>query len=212
MIEELNAINRNNTWELTKLPASKKAIDVKWIFKLKLKPNDEVTKHKARLVAWGFMQKAGMDYFEVYAPIERLETVRLIVAITCGRNGPMYHLDVKSTFLNGPLDEVVYVTQKIKGKEDMMYRLHKSLYGLKHAPRSWNKRIDSFLVQQYFLKCKSEYGVFVKKGIEGSQLLICLYVDDLIVTGSVVNKIEAFKCQMMNEFEMTDLGYLTYFK
>jgi len=86
MIEELNAININNTWELTKLPARKKAINVKWIFKLKLKPNGEVTKHKARLLARGFMQKDGMDYFEVYALVARLETVRLIVAITCGRN------------------------------------------------------------------------------------------------------------------------------
>jgi len=111
MIEELNTINRNNTWELTKLPASKKANDVKWIFKLKLKPNSEVEKHKARLVARGFMQKHGLYYFEVYAPVARLETMRLIIAITCGRNGPMYHLDVKSSFLNDALDEVVYVTQ-----------------------------------------------------------------------------------------------------
>jgi len=141
--------------------------------------------------------------------------VRLIVAIACGRNWPIHHLDVKSAFLNGPLDEEVYVTQppsfKIKGKESMVYRLHKALYGLKQAPRAWNKRIDSFLVQKNFVKCKSEYGVYVKKGIEGNQLLICLYVDDLIVTGSDVNEIEAFKTQMMNEFEMSDLGNLTYF-
>jgi hypothetical protein len=127
----------------------------------------------------------------------------------------MYHLDVNSAFLDGPIDEVVYVTQppgfKIKGKEDMVYRLHKALYGLKQAPRAWNKRIDSFLVQQDFVKCKSEYGVYVMKGIEGNQLHICLYVDDLIVTGNDVNEIEAFKCQMMIEFEMTDLGYLTNF-
>jgi len=152
MIEELNSINRNSTWELTELPASKKPIYVKWIFKLKLKPNDEVAKHKARLVAWGFMQKADMDYFEVYAVVARLETVRLIVAIACGRNWPMHHLDVKSAFLNGRLDEDVYVTQppgfKIKGKENIVYRLHKALYGLKQAPRAWNKSIDSFLVQQ----------------------------------------------------------------
>jgi len=156
MIEELNSINKNNTWELTELPASKKAIDVKWIFKLKLKSNGKVAKHKARLVAWGFMQKAGMDYFEVFAPVARLETVGLIVVIACGRNWPMYHLDVKYAFLNGPLDEVVFATHplgfKVKGKEDMVYRLHKAHYGLKQAPRAWNKRIDSFLVQQDFVK------------------------------------------------------------
>jgi len=92
-----------------------------------------------------------------------------------------------------------------------VYKLHKALYGLKQAPRAWNKRIDGFLVQQDFVKCKSEYGVYVKKGIEGNQLVIYLYVDDLIVTGIDVNEIEAFKTQMMNEFEMSDLGNLTYF-
>ena len=85
--------------------------------------------------------------------------MRLIVVITCGRNWPMHHLDVKSAFLNGPLDEEVYVTQppgfKIKGKENMVYRLHKALYGLNQAPRAWNKRIDNFLVESDFVKCKS---------------------------------------------------------
>jgi hypothetical protein len=86
------------------------------------------------------VQKAGLDYFEVYAPVARLEIVRLIMAIACGKNWPLYHLDVKSTFVNGPLAEVIYVTQpagfKIKGKEDMVYRLYKALYGLKQAPRA----------------------------------------------------------------------------
>jgi len=93
----------------------------------------------------------------------------------------------------------------------MLYRLHKALYGLKQAPRAWNKRIHSFLVQQDFVKYMSEYGVYVKKIIEGNQVLICLYVDELIVIGSDVKDIEAFKTQMMNEFEMSDLGNLTYF-
>lgn len=87
-----------------------------------------------------------------------------------------------------------------------MYKLHKALYGLKHAPRAWNKRIDSFLVQQEFLKCKSEYGVYVTKGKAGNQILICLYVDDLIVPSSNVNEIEAFKGKMMKEFEMAYLA------
>jgi len=200
---------------LGSLQTSKKAIDVKWIFKLKLKPNGEVEKHKARLVERGFMQKVGLDYSEVYALVARLKTVRLIVVIACRRNWPMYHLDVKYAFLNGPLVEIMYVTQppgfKIKGKEDMVYILHKNLYGLKRAPREMNKMIDSFLVQQEFVKCRYEYGVYLKKGMAGNQILISLYVDDLIVTSSNMNEIKAFKDQMMKEFEMTDLGKLTYF-
>lgn len=105
MIEELGAIKKIiDGSSLTNLPPNKKAIDVKWIFKLKLKPNGDISKHKARIVARGFMQKVGLDYLKAYAPIARLERVRLIVAITCGRKWSLYHLDVKSTFLNSPLD------------------------------------------------------------------------------------------------------------
>ncbi|CAJ2657083.1 unnamed protein product [Trifolium pratense] len=214
MEEELCAIEKNHTWEIVKLPSDKKAIAVKWVFKLKLNPDGSIAKHKARLVARGFLQREGLDYSEVYSPVARIETVRLVVAIANARDWPMYHLDVKSAFLNGPLEEVVFVTQPpgfvIKGKENMVYRLKKALYGLKQAPRAWNKRIDGFLVKQGFSKCKSEYGVYVQKSTS-SIILICLYVDDLLVTGSDIAKIEKFKTVMMTEFEMTDLGEISYF-
>ncbi|PNY18017.1 copia-type polyprotein [Trifolium pratense] len=185
MEEELNAIERNQTWELVKLPREKKAIE-----------------------------KAGLDYSEVYSPVARIETVRLVIAIANARDWPMYHMDVKSAFLNGPLEELVFVTQPpgfvIKDKEDMVYRLKKALYGLKQAPRAWNKRIDGFLVKLGFIKCKSEYGVYVQKSMS-SIILICLYVDDLLITGSDTVKINEFKTGMMTEFEMTDLGSVSYF-
>ncbi|CAJ2646460.1 unnamed protein product [Trifolium pratense] len=214
MEEELCAIEKNHTWEIVKLPSDKKAIVVKWVFKLKLNPDGSIAKHKARLVARGFLQREGLDYSEVYSPVARIDTVRLVVAIENARDWPMYHLDVKSAFLNGPLEEVVFVTQPpgfvIKGKENMVYRLKKALYGLKQAPRAWNKRIDGFLVKQGFSKCKSEYGVYVQKSTS-SIILICLYVDDLLVTGSDIAKIEKFKTVMMTEFELTDLGEISYF-
>lgn len=140
MIEELEAINRNNTCELIKFPANKKVIDVKFVFKLKLKPNGEISKHKERLVARGFMQKVELDYSKVYALVARLETIILIVAIARRRKQPIYHLDVKLEFLNGLLDEVVYVTQppefKVKGNEDMIFRVHKVFFGLKQVQRA----------------------------------------------------------------------------
>ncbi|CAJ2637099.1 unnamed protein product [Trifolium pratense] len=214
MEEELCAIEKNQTWQLVKLPTGKKAIAVKWVFKLKLNPDGSVAKHKARLVARGFLQREGLDYSEVFSPVARIETVRLVVAIANANSWPMYHLDVKSAFLNGPLEEVVFVTQPpgfmITGKENMVYRLKKALYGLKQAPRAWNKRIDGFLVKQGFSKCKSEYGVYVQKSTS-SIILICLYVDDLLVTGSDLAEIKKFKSDMMNEFEMTDLGTISYF-
>ena len=140
MIEELDSIKKNETWRSVQLPIDKNCIDVKWVFKTKLKPNDQVAKYKARLVARGFLQKYGQDYYEVYAPVARMETIRLIVAIAVKNNLSMYQLDVKSTFLNGELEEEVYVNQppgfEIKGKEEYVYKLDKALYGLKQAPRA----------------------------------------------------------------------------
>lgn len=196
------------------MPLNKQPISVKWVFKLKLKPDGSISKHKARLVAKGFLQKAGLDYSEVFAPVARTETIRLVLAFANFKGWPLFQLDVKSAFLNGPLEEEVYVTQppgfEIKGREDKVYRLKKALYGLKQAPRAWNKRIDSFLVQQGFNKCSVEYGVYVRmKGVK--MLLICLYVDDLLVTRSNHAEIEEFKERMKSEFDMTDLGVLSYF-
>ncbi|XP_058726097.1 uncharacterized mitochondrial protein AtMg00820-like [Vicia villosa] len=105
MKEEIEAIERNKTWELIKLPKKKKAINVKWVFKVKLNSDGSVGKHKARLVFIGFLQKPGLDYFEVFAPVARHETIRLVIALAANRRWPLMHLDVKSAFLNGPLQE-----------------------------------------------------------------------------------------------------------
>jgi hypothetical protein len=123
---------------------------------------------------------------------------------------------VKSAFLNGPLEEKVYVSQppgfEIQGKENMVFKLSKALYGLKQAPRAWNKRIDVFLSQLQFHRCSVEYGVYVREGHEGTGLLlICLYVDDLLITGSDPKEIDELKKILKSEFEMSDLGELSYF-
>ena len=111
-----------------------------------------------------FKQKPGVDYTEVFAPVAGLETIWLVVALASRNGWSISHMDVKSIFLNGTLDELVYVTQSsgIKGKESMMYKLNKALYGLKQAPRAWNKRINSFLIQNEFSKCSVEYGMYVR--------------------------------------------------
>src|ERR1044072_8819679 len=131
MKEELNSIKKNDTWQLTDLPSNKKAIPLKWVYKVKVKPNGEIAKYKASLVAKGFLQKEGLDYGEVFAPVARMETIRLVVATASYFNWHIHQMDVKSAFLNGPLDEEVYVTQPpgfehdaAKGK---VYKLHKAL-------------------------------------------------------------------------------------
>lgn len=134
MNNEIQSIKKNKTWSLSKLPAGHKAIGLKWVFKLKRNAEGEVIKHKARLVAKGYVQKHGVDYEEVFAPLARIDTVKLILAMAANRGWKVHHLDVKIAFLNGELEEV-YVSQPegyaIAGKEQYVLKLSKSLYGLK---------------------------------------------------------------------------------
>ncbi|GAU49301.1 hypothetical protein TSUD_367130 [Trifolium subterraneum] len=215
MKEELDSIESNQSWELVDLPHNKRAIDVKWVYKLKMNSKGEITRHKARLVAKGFLQREGIDYGEVIAPVTRMETIRLVTAIANMNDWPMYQMDVKSAFLNGPIEEEVFVTQPpgyvVKSQENKVYRLKKALYGLKQAPRAWKRRIDKFLTEIGFVKCVTEHGAYVKKHDEKGLIVMCLYVDDLLITGSNDNYISEFKSDLKKEFEMTDLGHMTYF-
>lgn len=137
-MDELKEIKNNQTWELVS-HLRKKVIDVKWFYKLKLIPNGEIANYKAMLVAKGFLQRPGIDFNEVYAPIYRLETIRIIVEIAKNKGWKMHQLDVKFIFLNGPLEEEVYAKKppmfEIKGKEGKVYKLRNILYGLKQSPR-----------------------------------------------------------------------------
>lgn len=145
----------------------------------------------------------------------RLESIRLIIAIASYKGWSLHQLDVKSTFLNGWLDEEVYVSQppgfEVKGQAGKVYKLRKSFYGLKQSPRAWNRRIDCHLIGQKFMKCESEHGVYVKHISVDKLLILCLYVDDLLVTSPNEGDIEEFKQMMKREFEMTDLGRLSHF-
>ncbi|KAJ4754257.1 polyprotein [Rhynchospora pubera] len=214
MQEELAAIERNNTWKLVQLPQGKNVIGVKWVFKTKYGADGTINKYKARLVVKGYAQKYGLDFEETFSPVARFETVRMILSLAAQMKKHVYQLDVKSAFLNGDLNEEVYVEQpegfKKKGKENWVYKLTKALYGLKQAPRAWYSKIDSCFIKSGFERSKSEPNLYVKK--EGDKLLIlCLYVDDMIYFGTDEGLVEQFKNNMKKQFEMTDLGLLHYF-
>ncbi|GJW20080.1 ribonuclease H-like domain, reverse transcriptase, RNA-dependent DNA polymerase [Tanacetum coccineum] len=211
---ELDSINRNNTWELTTLPKGHKAIGLKWVFKTKKDANGNIIKHKARLVAKGYIQEHGIDFEEVFAPVARMETIRLLLAIAANNKWEVHHLDVKSAFLHGDLKEEVYVTQPegfIKREDNgKVYRLIKALYGLRQAPRAWNIKLDNTLKSLDFKKCALEQAIYTKTS-KDSILLIGVYVDDLIITGTPKKEIDKFKAQMEEKFEMSDLGLLAYY-
>jgi hypothetical protein len=215
MEEEIHAIQKNDTWELTTLPSNQKAIGVKWVYKIKHTAEGEVSRYKVRLVAKGYKQKYDINYKEVFAPVARLDTVRLLIALASHHNWKTYQLTVKSVFLNGILEEEVYVQQLegfiMEGEESKVYRLKKALYGLKQVPRAWNARIDGYLHQNGFTKCPYEHAVYMKKNHRGEFLIICLYVDDLLYTGNNSEMFKEFKQSMFREFEMMDNGLMSYF-
>jgi hypothetical protein len=171
-------------------------------------------KHKARLVAKGYVQKQGVDFEEVFAPVARLDTVRFILALAANLGWKVHHLDVKSAFLHGELEEEVYVTQPegyvVKGREQNVFKLSKALYGLKQAPRAWNVKLDKSLKKFGFSRCLSEQAVYIR-GAGTDAIILGVYVDGLIVTGGNLAKVKLFKTKMMTEFEMTDLGLLSYY-
>jgi hypothetical protein len=181
---------------------------VKWIYKTKLNEHGEVDKYKARLVAKGYTQQHGVDYTEVFAPVVRMDTIRLVLALAAQKWWSLFQLDVKSAFLHGELNEEVYVEQPpdyiVKGEENKVYRLRRALYSLKQAPRVWYSRIKAYFLKEGFEKCPYEHTLFIKKSAHGtSLLLVCLYVDDLIFTGNDETLFSFFKHSMMKEFDMT---------
>nr|GEU44443.1 ribonuclease H-like domain, reverse transcriptase, RNA-dependent DNA polymerase [Tanacetum cinerariifolium] len=173
---ELDSINKNNTWTLTTLLPNQKAIGLKWVFKTKRDAKGNIIKYKARLVAKGYVQEQGIDFDEVFAPVARIETVRLILALAAYHGWQVHHLDVKSAFLHGDLKQEVYVTQPEgfvqQGNLRKVYKLTKALYGLRQAPRAWNVKLDQTLKSLDFKKsANSGLGEF-ESGFGGSGVAI----------------------------------------
>ncbi|CAL9016687.1 unnamed protein product [Prunus brigantina] len=212
---EIEAIVRNKTWELADLPVGAKKIGVKWVYKTKLNENGEVDKCKAQLVAKGYAQEHGIDYNEVFAPVARWDTIRMVLALAAQKGWLVFQLDVKSAFLHGELKEAVFIEQpqgyEQKGKEEKVFKLKKALYGLKQASRAWYSKIENYFLNEGFERCSHESTLFVKTKAGGKILIVSLYVDDLIFTGNDACLIEEFKCSMKSKFEMTDLGKMRYF-
>jgi len=156
MKDESHSIIKNNTWELTTLPERHKAIGEKWIFKIKRNAEGEIEKHKARLVAKGYKQQYRVDYEDVFALVARTEIVRLLISLVAQKRWEIFQMDVKSAFLNGNLEEEVYVEQPIgfviKEEEEKVYKMKKAFYGLKQAPTAWNSIIYGYFSQKGFTR------------------------------------------------------------
>ncbi|KAK1616000.1 hypothetical protein QYE76_021517, partial [Lolium multiflorum] len=217
MQEELECFTRNEVWSLVERPKDHRinVIGTKWVFKNKQDENGIVIRNKARLVAQGFAQIEGMDFEDTFAPVARLEAIRLLLAFASFQNFKLYQMDVKSAFLNGPLKETAYVAQP-PGFEDPcrpnhVYLLHKALYGLKQAPRAWYEFLRDFLLHDGFCMGTVDSTLFTKR-VKGGGLFICqIYVDDIIFGGTNPNHNKAFELLMTRKFEMSMMGELKFF-
>lgn len=177
---EYNSLLKNNTWTLCDLPTNRKEIQCKWVFKVKRNFDGTVDKYKARLCAKGFSQKKGFDYNETYAPVAKITTFRVLMAVACHENLFVHQIYVNCAFLNGFLDEEIYMAQP-EGYEigSKVCKLNKSLYGLKQSPRMWNQRFDNYVLKLKFNRCESDSCLYVK--FEGKmKIYLLLFVDDLI--------------------------------
>lgn len=208
MQEEMNSLEKNQTWCLTNLPVGKRALQNKWVFRVK-EEHDGSKRYKARLVVKGFQQKRGIDYNEIFSPVVKMTTIRLVLSIVAAENLHLEQLDVKTAFLHGDLDENIYMVQpegfQIAGKENLVCKLSKSLYGLKQAPRQWYLKFDSFMSKTGYKKCAMDQCCYLKY-FGPSYIILLLYVDDMLVAGSNMDEINRLKTQLSEEFEMKDLG------
>ncbi|GKA60543.1 retrovirus-related pol polyprotein from transposon TNT 1-94 [Tanacetum coccineum] len=195
MQEELNEFERLEVWELVPRPDKVMVITLKWIYKVKLDELGGILKNKARLVARGYRQEEGIDFEESFAPVARLEAIRIFLAFAAHMNMVVYQMDVKTAFLNGNLREEVYVSQSDgfvdPDNPNHVYKLKKALYGLKQAPRAWYDMLSSFLISQDFSKGSVDPTLFIRK--EGKELLLVqVYVDDIIFAASTPELCDLF--------------------
>jgi hypothetical protein len=214
MKEELDSIEDNQTWMLCDLPQGHRVIGLKWVFKLKRNEHGAVVKYKAILVLKGYAQRRGIGYNEAFAPVARLDTVRLLIALVAHKGWEMHHLDVKSTFLIGDMLEEVFMEQPVgfikKGSERNVLKLKKTLYGLHQAPRAWNAKLDGTLTELSFTRSPSKPSIYTRKA-DQYQLVMGVYVDDLVIIGVESVDIRKFKEEMSDAFKMSDLRILRYY-
>jgi hypothetical protein len=206
---EIASLIDAGTFTLCELPAGFKAIGGKWVLRIKRGADGEIIKFKARFVAQGFLQRYGVDYVDTYAPVARIPSIRIIIALTAHHDWELHHMDVKSAYLNGDLDEEIYMHQPegyvAAGKEQHVWKLNKSLYGLKQAGRTWHQKIDVALKRRGFTTLEADQCVYVKRQPK-TVIIIALYVDDLLIASNNPTDLTQFKRDLAAEFKMEDLG------
>ena len=214
MDREMESMGSNLVWSLVEAPKGVKPIGCKRIYKRKRGPDGKVETFKARLVAKGYTQKEGIDYDETFSPVAMLKSIRILLALAAALDYEIWKMDVKIAFLNGELEEDIYMQQPkgfiALGQEHMVCKLHRSIYGLKQASKSWNIRFDQVIKLYGFEKSPAEPCVYKK--IQGIVVVVfvVLYVDDVLLIGNSVKVLSDVKGYLKKQFDMKDLGEANY--
>lgn len=206
MKEELDSINSNKTWSKVELPQGRKAIGSKWVFKLKCNERGEIERYKARLVAQGFTQIYGTDYDEVFAPVARPTSFRVLLTIAGIQNLQVMQYDVKTAFLNGIIEEEIYLKPPHGLQNDTkVFRLHKSLYGLKQSARKWNEAIHDCLTNLNFKQSKHDNCLY-SCNFDGDICFLIIHVDDILAAAKNTATIETLMERISQTFQLKCLG------
>ena len=208
MKEELKSMDQNNVWDLVELPKDCKKVGCKWVFKTKRDPKGNIERFKARLVAKGFTQKEGIDYKETFSPVSKKDSLRIIMALVAHYDLELHQMDVKTAFLNGNLDEDIYMDQPEgfakEGIEHLACKLKKSIYGLKQASRQWYIRFNDTITSFGFKENTVDQCIYLK--ISGSKFIfLVLYVDDILLASSDLGLLHETKEYLSKNFMMVDM-------
>jgi hypothetical protein len=211
--DEMDSLISNKTWKLVELPPGCKTIGCKWFLKKKLKSDGTIDKFKARLVARlvakGFKQKADLDFFDTFSPVTRITSIRLLIAIAAIHDLKIHQMDVKTAFLNGDLEEQIYMDQPegfVEARqESKVCKLTRSLYGLKQALKQWYEKFDSCMIENGYKSNECDKCIY-SKSWENSHVIVSLYVDDLLIFGSNLYFINETKNMLRSHFDVKDLG------
>ena len=213
MDEEINSLLSNKTWDIVPAPEGRDIVTCKWIFKTKRNEQGKVTRYKARLGARGFSPKYGTDYDEVFAPVVRQTTFKLLLTIAGSKEGLIIkHYDAKTAFLNGELDQVIFMRQpdgyEIVNKEGTVCKLKKGLYGLKQAAKLWNEKLNDILINLDFIQSKTDHCLYLKGSKKEDMIYIIIHVDDILIVSKNIERInETAEC-LKKRFHLVDLGIL----
>ncbi|KZV56298.1 hypothetical protein F511_00295 [Dorcoceras hygrometricum] len=213
MKQEMDSLRKKGTWTLVDRPNKQRLVGCKWVYKRKQGiPGVELPRYKARLVAKGYSQREGLDYNEIFSPVVKLTTIRLLLSLVTEKDMELDQMDVTTAFLHGDLEETIYMRQP-EGFNleypDRVCKLSKSLYGLKQSPRQWNVRFDQAMKKLGYSRSKHDSCVYTKETETGSMLYLLLYVDDMLLASTNRQEINKLKVELRNEFEMKDLGAAT---